>query len=614
MQDLEPPEAPVELMPQVQLPQQTELPAAEPKKEGFFKRLFSKKNENPVDSINTQDNSGMDLPSMELPPALELPPLDDINGIVDNDKYLSKNKSGTDDNGLVLPLIDMHLEDLKSENSADLSSLSSESKSRKVKGKLKKGQKATISKIDESSQFDWSREVTEQDILIHDSNRYNQDVNVLIGEADRHVNDRTKVASGKKLLSTHKEVQPVLEPINIQELNIQPIDLSEVDSAMIAQSQMPSMDEMSRKEFANISLAHEKLRSKLEKSLSSAKLFNMNKTKAMDLFKSYDASIESVIEDKELSLTHKRKQLKEHENKLKGKEKDLREMQVYIKGLDKKLKDRETNINKIISDNVESELRRRMKAEKTLLSEELKKTVTLNKDLKKKVSIIESDRKRFEKENQHMSETERKKLNALQSIYEKKLTELDSDKKELETQRKAFEERRKTFDDKKKDAIKLLDRADFISKELSDVEKMKSYIDEKKTLLEKDIVEDTELRQAITKAEDALAREKANLDNMIFSKYIEKKLKSIKPEYLEKKQDWKAALHSNPLYERMGQCKKLLSQRDIEGAKTLYNNIRKEYDSLQVSRKEKEALYTAIRELYNDIQIRIVELQMHSRQ
>ena len=43
------------------------------------------------------------------------------------------------------------------------------------------------------------------------------------------------------------------------------------------------------------------------------------------------------------------------------------------------------------------------------------------------------------------------------------------------------------------------------------------------------------------------------------------------------------------------------------------NDIRKEYEHLEVSINEKEAIYNTIRELYNEIQLKLVEIQMRSR-
>ena len=166
---------------------------------------------------------------------------------------------------------------------------------------------------------------------------------------------------------------------------------------------------------------------------------------------------------------------------------------------------------------------------------------------------------------------------------------------------------------RRKAALDLIKKADSISNELKKVKQMQSYVDSGKKLVEKELNDDKELKHALAQAEIAIVQEKDNLDNMVFDKYINNKLKNIKPEYLEKKQDWKAALKSNPIYDEVSQCKSLLSEHKLPEAKAMYNDIRKEYEHLEVSINEKEAIYNTIRELYNEIQLKLVEIQMRSR-
>jgi len=607
MQDLEPPEVPLDMLPQATTEYQTTV--EQPKKEGLFKRMFSKKGQsesvsNAPDNVPSapQDFSDIHLSDIDLP-MMEMPTLD----ITGNDNITNVNSNRKNKNDLpVLPSISDQLEELKTDLSAfktetpDMFKTKKDLSKTKSKGKLKKDQQRKISKIDESSQFDWNREIQDQEILIHDSNRFNQDVNILMKKADNHFDENISSTESDVFMSQHQNVEPALEPLNIQGLNT-----SLVNPLPEASQQMPIIDVEQQKAFAKISGNHQKLRSMLQKYLKNQKLFS-DKAKIMELFKQYDDSIESNIEDKEMELTKRKQELERYENHLKQQEKDIKNMHSYMKGLDNKLKDRENHINNIISNAVEKDLSRRLKTEKTLLKEGLYETTKLNTDLKKKVKIIEDDRTRFEREHQRMSDMERKKLTELQTLYEKKLAELEVEKKTFDGERKAFEAKRIYV-------LGLIRQGDTVAKELDDIKKIKTYVDESKRFVEKELTEDKELKQAIAAGEQSLAKEKENLDNMIFSRYIDSKLKSIKPEYLEKRQDWKAELHSNPLYAQISDCRKLLLQRNINEAKSLYNNIRKSYEQVQTTKKEKEALYNAIRELYNDIQLKIVEAQLHTR-
>jgi hypothetical protein len=184
--------------------------------------------------------------------------------------------------------------------------------------------------------------------------------------------------------------------------------------------------------------------------------------------------------------------------------------------------------------------------------------------------------------------------------------------KELDMERRDLDSEKKRFEDRNKQSLELISKADNISKELAEIIAIKSDLDNTKKTVDKELSEDMGLKQAIDAAELKLARERENLDNLIFSKYVENRLKSIKPEYLEKQDDWKAELKSNPLYAQISNCRQLLSQHKIDEAKVLYNSVRKSYDIIQVTKTEKEALYNSIRELYNDIQLVIVESQLRS--
>jgi len=592
MQDLEPPEVPLEMVSQAVVGEPKNI---ESKKTGFFQKMFSKKDKPVIsDSSVIQELPELDLPKMELQP-LDLASPNTNSADTSFDNTIQEDLPP-------MPSVSSQFEELRTNlESLETGKISETEKTQnKSRGKLKKGQNRKISKVNESSKFDWEREVKDQEILIHDNNRSNQDVNLLISKADAHLEEKTQTAEDDIFASEHQEIESNIQPTEIQEPNI---NLTAQVPEM--NQQMPLINEEQRKAFMRISVSHQRVKSQLEKFLKNKKLFN-NKIKLAELLKIYDESVERKIEDKELELTKKKLQLDKFEKHLKEQEKNIRNTHLYMKGLDNKLKSREDNINNIIAKTVETEMTRRLKIDKKTLREELNKTQALNTDLKRKVKIIEDDRDRFEAEHQKMSDTERKKLAELQTLYEKKLQELDSEKK-------VFNEERKNFEAKRKNVLGLIGKADIVARDLEDVQRAKAYVDTSKKFVEKELTEDKELKDAITKAEISLKQEKENLDNMMFSKYINTKLKSIKPDYLEKREDWKTALKSNPLYADISQCKKLLVQRNISEAKTLYNTIRKAFEQVQATKSEKEAMYYAIRELYNDIQLKIVEAQIHTQ-
>ncbi len=617
MQNLEPPEVPLGLI--------SKSVVQGEKKEGFFKKLFSKKSHS--DSIDSSVDSSKkdkdilfgDLPSLDtldFPKNMNLSMSDlELPGDINNSSLSDTNS---------IDLLNQQLIKSDSLNNVNTKSNASTKLTKlpkgKSKGKVHKGISRNIAHLDESSQFDWTREVKDQEILIHDSNRFNQDVNILIKETDSYVNNTTANNNDKTLFaSNHKDVNLTSDNLNIPELTplVNPINASMQENALL-----PILDKKEHADFSKMYSSHNKLRLTLNRYLKNAKLFK-NKQKVAELFKQYDTNIEQIIEDKELALARQKKDLNQFESHLKKQEKDIQSVHSFITTLDSKLKAREKELNNLISETVEKELARRLVVEKKQLGAELKKVALLNNDLKKKLKLLDDDSIKFKKEydykmkllednnlafkkeHEYLVEIERQKLTQMQSIYERKLSELNSEKSDFELTKKSFEDRRLK-------ALELFSRADAISKELSDIDKIKIELENNKNIITKELIEDKELKLAIDKAELELTSEKENLDNMIFSKYLENKLKNIKPGYLNKEDDWKNELKSHPLYRDIFDCRKVLLENDIVKAKSLYNLIRKSYDTIDSRKDEKEALYTAIRELYNDIQLKIVESQLNS--
>ena len=209
MQDLEPPEVPLELT--------SQLPVNVPEKKGFFKKLFSKKTESVNSDVGLSSSASIDsnadlslanLPKIDLP-ELELPSSLDVANLDNVDITAPETATLDSGNNLVLPSIEEQI------SASSTAALKAKGKSL---GKLKKGQARKIDKKDESSQFDWNREITDQEILIHDSNRFNQDVNTLITTTDEYIDNKNSKISDNILASQHQDTVQDLESLNISPL------------------------------------------------------------------------------------------------------------------------------------------------------------------------------------------------------------------------------------------------------------------------------------------------------------------------------------------------------------------------------------------------------------
>ena len=337
--------------------------------------------------------------------------------------------------------------------------------------------------------------------MIHDSNRYNQDVDKLIAGADKMIDEKKSLSEPGTLLSEHQDIVSGLEPLDIQSL--QPYNAMENIAQSQGQADMPLVDVKEHKDFQKISMSHQGIRKKIERL---AKLGKINKIQIMSLLKDYDESIEKNIENKELYISRRKQELNNKSQELQSKDGAMRKMEKYLKGLDRKLKEREGNINSIVSGSVEKQLSKRLSQEKKLFKKEISETSTLNRELKRKTVFIERERKSIISKQDRVLDDERKKLAEMQTIYDKKLLDLD-------TERKSFEQKRTS-------ALELLKRAEPISKELEEIRKIRNYVENSKQLIKRELTEDKELKNIMDKAEHTLKAEQDNLDNLVFTKYI----------------------------------------------------------------------------------------------
>jgi hypothetical protein len=58
-----------------------------------------------------------------------------------------------------------------------------------------------------------------------------------------------------------------------------------------------------------------------------------------------------------------------------------------------------------------------------------------------------------------------------------------------------------------------------------------------------------------------------------------------------------------PIYQKIAECRMALERKDLQSARVLYNELREEFQKVKVDATERSALYTSIRELYDDIHL-----------
>src|SRR3989339_126519 len=485
------------------------------KKEGFFAKLFSKKPEPVITKPEPLSEINLDTELEKLPelPVLELTP---------------------------------------------------EQPSKKFGKSKGKGLKKKIEKLDLRKSFDWSNQITEQELMIKDSIRNNDQVNKLMAAADNHVDNTMENVSQNASL-----------PEQLPEVNLESVDIPELNTPL-------SINPKEKSLFTTIDKNHERLRAKLSKSLSSEKY---TKKEFRELLRQYDKKIERKIEFKEQELSKRRDKIEKMHKSLIKKQKEVNEFYRNLKDLEKKLKNKEDKLDNIINSHVEKQLAKRLNKDRLLLRKELRNTSLLNNKLKKQLDIIERERTEFESKKEKILKELKDKMNYMQTTYDNKLKQLSDE--------------RNDFEKKRASAIELLNKGDAVHKDLEQLQNLKDSMEQKRNYVDKMFTEDKELQKAISNAELRLGKKREQLDNMIFSKYIEWKLKQ--PDSSEDV----TKLFTNPkidgLKKLIRECRKLIARDDIHQAKASYNNVKSLFESMES--KDKEMFYNIVRELYNDIQL-----------
>lgn len=517
------------------------------KKEGFFSRLFSKK---------TKDVS-------ENKKSSEYNSFNEFDGSLDSSVNTTNKLDMSNIELPELPESPFTDSKINFDTTSELENSLPKINIGKAKGK---GITKKISKMEVSDRFNWTDTINEQDNVIRDSNKENKDINQLLTDSMQHIEDQKRVLD-KDFLSL---------PETLPEMTFDNPKVPDV-----ATNVMP-MPIVERQFFNKIDKEHKRLREKLKKGIT-----KYNKQEYLMLLKQYDDKIESQIEKKQIEFSNKDIKLTKLSKTLSAKQKELTALQNNLKVLETRLNAKQDKIEQIITQNVEKQLLNRSRKEKVMLKKELEKTISMNNDLKKKLDTIQKDRILLESTKQKMEDEHRKKLTRLQQIYEIKLSELTKE-------RNAFEERRKN-------SIQLLQKADVLQKEQQNLNKLRDLVEKKKEALNTRLYEDKELKQAIDEAEIRLSQDRENLDNMIFSKYIQWKLSE--PDDTKQITD----ILKNPLVEdinnKIVECRAKLLSGKILDSKKMYNDIKYLFETSDIDDYNRSLLFNSIRELYSDIQI-----------
>lgn len=220
---------------------------------------------------------------------------------------------------------------------------------------------------------------------------------------------------------------------------------------------------------------------------------------------------------------------------------------------------------------------------------------------------FEHERAIFEKEKQSL-EQEKIAVAGKASKYEFKEKQLKRDKAELEAEKAKLKRDKEEADDLIKKLPVMRKDYETLNERMNEVyETLKKY--SKKEIDLREIEKNIELnKQSLAQAQQRLEETEQKIKEKGFSQYLETELKeeSLVSHKLEEVQDITKASNLE-IYNLIDECKTLIRDKNLNEAKKRYMRIREAYTTVNVQGTEKDLLYTAVRELYDDIKLAEME-------
>lgn len=322
----------------------------------------------------------------------------------------------------------------------------------------------------------------------------------------------------------------------------------------------------------------------------------------------------NLLEKRESKLLETKNAFLEKENSLNTLKKDLDEKTREVKAIETKYRQRLVDIEKSFEElnklkeavyNKEYSLAEKIdlnKQEKTLLKElrekylksEIAKAKELTANLKHKTKDILD--KVADSRNIHEKVSLKKKI---LEDKEEKLRQKDKVLKEKDSALRLRASLKHHVEEKNEELAK----KEVILKNKEDELKRFSEMLKNK---EKEL---SEAKNELDKSMIRYSKEKEDSEDEEFREYLHKKLSEItKTDKSEKEPSFSVPQpRTQDKWQKInyaiGECKKQISQRNFEGAKKLYNQLRLDYNETDIPLEDKKALYNQIRSIYDDINL-----------
>ncbi len=374
------------------------------------------------------------------------------------------------------------------------------------------------------------------------------------------------------------------------------------------------------------------------------------KQKLKETLKEYSKGIKSDISDKKKELDAEKKDTLRKLKEEARAEAKLKNAQRKLKAHEKAVYEREREVKNLIEEGIRSKLDIRYKREQTTLkratthAHNLQKTFEMDAQkltkqksnfhaakkeaeellqeaakLRKLKTELEKKDEQLKLEITHLehrdselkqttSELEKKDKMLLdkEKMLEVRISKHEAHEAELEAQEKAIKLDLRDLETRKKEmenkAQELLSWEGKAKHEQEELDYIKTGLNTKQRQVEAKLSVAKEVQDNLVQTEQQIQKEKQELESEGFQKYFAKKaetlmnetnMKGTAPEVLE-------------IYEMIDKCKQLINASQIDEAKKSYKNIRDAFTQSTFDETDKVVLHNAIRELYDDINLTLL--------
>ena len=207
------------------------------------------------------------------------------------------------------------------------------------------------------------------------------------------------------------------------------------------------------------------------------------------------------------------------------------------------------------------------------------------------------------KEEEQAIEQKREELRGQElRIAEKKQQELagvEEEKERLAQQAAALEERERTLDQQEASLT-------------SDKEAFESSMKRREELVQQTVDKIISLDEDINSQREKVAKMRRELDTEGFRKYLQQTLREVDTDHIPFKptpgeQDVKKR-HAG-IYDRIDACNEAIDNKRLQEAKAIYTDLKKSFEQEPLKEEEKDILYDAIREIYANLHLALLEEQ-----